>query len=59
MLNHTVDKLNYSIDLLCRENNIDIGFNQLEVFLHNKQSSEVQEINRAQALGIPSVKLCR
>ncbi|MCW2474735.1 MULTISPECIES: mechanosensitive channel MscK [unclassified Symbiopectobacterium] len=44
---YTVDELNRSIDRLCRENNIDIAFNQLEVYLHNKQGSEVQEINRA------------
>lgn len=44
---YTADELNRSIDRLCRENNIDIAFNQLEVYLHNKQGDEVQEINRA------------
>lgn len=44
---YTVDELNCSIDRLCRKNSIDIAFNQLEVYLHNKQGSEVQEINRA------------
>ncbi|WP_411157035.1 mechanosensitive channel MscK [Rouxiella silvae] len=44
--NHTVDELNRSIDKLCRENDINIAFNQLEVYLHNKSGSEVQEISR-------------
>lgn len=43
---YTVDELNRSIDRLCRENNINIAFNQLEVYLHNNSGNEVQEINR-------------
>jgi potassium efflux system protein len=41
-----VDELNRSIDRLCRENDIDIAFNQLEVYLHNQQGNEVQEVKR-------------
>jgi len=33
----TVDALNRHIDKLCRENNINIAFNQLEVHLHNEK----------------------
>ncbi|MGY2951128.1 potassium-dependent mechanosensitive channel [Ewingella americana] len=33
---HTVDELNRTIDRLCRENDINIAFNQLEVYLHDK-----------------------
>ncbi|SFC63458.1 mechanosensitive channel MscK [Pragia fontium] len=36
----TVDELNRTIDALCRENNIDIAFNQLEVHLHQPQDIE-------------------
>lgn len=43
---YTVDELNRTIDRLCRENNIDIAFNQLEVHLHNAQGNEVQEVSR-------------
>lgn len=43
---HTVDELNRTIDRLCRENNINIAFNQLEVYLHNQQGREVQEVSR-------------
>ncbi|MBP2845371.1 mechanosensitive channel MscK [Dickeya oryzae] len=43
---YTVDELNRTIDRLCRENNINIAFNQLEVYLHNAQGKEVQEISR-------------
>ena len=43
---YTVDELNRSIDRLCRENDIDIAFNQLEVYLHNQQGNEVQEVKR-------------
>ncbi len=43
---YTVDELNRSIDRLCRENGIDIAFNQLEVYLHNQQGNEVQEVKR-------------
>lgn len=43
---YTVDELNRSIDKLCRENNINIAFNQLEVYLHNQDGSEVQEVKR-------------
>lgn len=43
---YTVDELNRAIDRLCRENDIDIAFNQLEVYLHNPQGKEVQEVKR-------------
>ncbi|MGG4625455.1 mechanosensitive channel MscK [Serratia odorifera] len=43
---YTVDELNRSIDRLCRENDINIAFNQLEVYLHNQQGNEVQEVKR-------------
>ncbi|CAI0932615.1 mechanosensitive channel MscK [Serratia entomophila] len=43
---YTVDELNRAIDRLCRENDIDIAFNQLEVYLHNQQGNEVQEVKR-------------
>jgi potassium efflux system protein len=43
---YTVDELNRAIDRLCRENDINIAFNQLEVYLHNQQGTEVQEIKR-------------
>ncbi|WP_461055563.1 mechanosensitive ion channel domain-containing protein, partial [Staphylococcus aureus] len=33
----TVDELNRTIDQLCRENDINIAFNQLEVHLHNER----------------------
>nr|WP_037383682.1 mechanosensitive channel MscK [Serratia sp. DD3] len=43
---YTVDELNRAIDRLCRENGINIAFNQLEVYLHNRQGNEVQEVKR-------------
>jgi len=43
---YTVDELNRSIDRLCRENNINIAFNQLEVYLHDRMGNEVQEVKR-------------
>ncbi|MCW6567680.1 mechanosensitive channel MscK [Yersinia ruckeri] len=43
---YTVDELNRSIDKLCRENDINIAFNQLEVYLHKADGSEVQEVSR-------------
>ena len=43
---HTVDELNRAIDRLCRENNIDIAFNQLEVHLRNEKGDEVTEVKR-------------
>lgn len=43
---YTVDELNRSIERLCRENDINIAFNQLEVYLHNQQGNEVQEVKR-------------
>jgi len=43
---YTVDELNRSIDKLCRENDINIAFNQLEVYLHNQSGSEIQEVKR-------------
>ncbi|MBF7954716.1 mechanosensitive channel MscK [Rahnella victoriana] len=43
---YTVDELNRSIDKLCRENGINIAFNQLEVYLHNQDGHDVQEVKR-------------
>ncbi|SCC53495.1 mechanosensitive channel MscK [Kosakonia oryziphila] len=43
---YTVDELNRAIDKLCRENNIDIAFNQLEVHLHNDKGDELTEVKR-------------
>ncbi len=42
----TSDEVNRAIDKLCRENDIDIAFNQLEVHLHNSKGDEVQEVKR-------------
>ncbi|RLY36157.1 mechanosensitive ion channel protein, partial [Escherichia coli] len=33
-------------DQLCRENDINIAFNQLEVHLHNEKGDEVTEVKR-------------
>ncbi|MCC8379274.1 mechanosensitive channel MscK [Xenorhabdus sp. PB30.3] len=43
----TVDEVNRSIDKLCRENDINIAFNQLEVYLHNGQGNSLQEVKRS------------
>lgn len=43
---YTVDELNRAIDKLCRENDINIAFNQLEVYLHKEDGAEVQEVSR-------------
>lgn len=43
---YTVDDLNRTIDRLCRENDINIAFNQLEVHLHNEKGDEVTEVKR-------------
>ncbi|MGK9173969.1 mechanosensitive channel MscK [Yokenella regensburgei] len=43
---YTVDELNRTIDRLCRENNINIAFNQLEVHLRNEKGEEHQEVKR-------------
>ncbi|SLM63964.1 MULTISPECIES: mechanosensitive channel MscK [Dickeya] len=43
---YTVDELNRTIDTLCRENGIDIAFNQLDVYLHNAQGNEIKEVSR-------------
>ncbi|WP_244175399.1 mechanosensitive channel MscK [Xenorhabdus vietnamensis] len=40
----TIDEVNRSIDKLCRENDINIAFNQLEVYLHNGQGDSLQEV---------------
>ena len=48
---YTVDELNRSIERLCRENDINIAFNQLEVYLHNQQGNEVQEVKRTLSPG--------
>ena len=42
----TVDELNRTIDRLCRENDINIAFNQLEVHLHNKNGEQFTEVKR-------------
>ncbi|MGJ0622850.1 mechanosensitive channel MscK [Xenorhabdus bovienii] len=44
---HTVDEVNRNIDKLCRENDINIAFNQLEVYLHNGQGNSLQEVQKA------------
>ena len=43
---YTVDELNRTIDRLCRENDINIAFNQLEVHLHNKDGEQFTEVRR-------------
>ncbi len=43
---YTVDELNRTIDRLCRENDISIAFNQLEVHLHNKDGEQFTEVKR-------------
>ncbi|MGU3413237.1 mechanosensitive channel MscK [Enterobacteriaceae bacterium C34A] len=43
---YTVDELNRTIDKLCRENGINIAFNQLEVHLRNEKGDEVTEVKR-------------
>ncbi|EMH4147306.1 mechanosensitive channel MscK [Providencia stuartii] len=42
----TSDEVHRAIDRLCRENDINIAFNQLEVHLHNDQGEVIQEIKR-------------
>ncbi|MBW7983792.1 potassium efflux system protein [Enterobacillus tribolii] len=42
---YVVDELNRRIDQLCRENGINIAFNQLEVYLHDQQGNEVKEVS--------------
>ncbi|WP_411902445.1 hypothetical protein, partial [Salmonella enterica] len=44
---HTVDELNRAIDRLCRANDINIAFNQLELHLHNAKGAEVTAVKRA------------
>ncbi|MEW5559035.1 mechanosensitive channel MscK [Enterobacter asburiae] len=43
---YTVDEINRTIDRLCRENGINIAFNQLEVHLRNEKGDEVTEVKR-------------
>ena len=43
---YTVDELNRTIDKLCRENDINIAFNQLEVHLHNNHGDTHTEVKR-------------
>ncbi len=43
---YTVDELNRTIDRLCRENDINIAFNQLEVHLRNEKGEEHTEVKR-------------
>lgn len=40
----TTDEVNRTIDKLCRENDINIAFNQLEVHLHNEKGDQIEEI---------------
>ncbi|PHM47782.1 miniconductance mechanosensitive channel MscM [Xenorhabdus miraniensis] len=47
----TVDEVNRSIDKLCRENDINIAFNQLEVYLHNRQGESLQEVDKQLNIG--------
>ncbi|WP_238149458.1 mechanosensitive ion channel domain-containing protein [Arsenophonus endosymbiont of Aleurodicus floccissimus] len=42
----TLDEVNRLIDRLCREQNINIAFNQLEVHLHNSKGDSVKEVER-------------
>ncbi|WP_083929007.1 mechanosensitive channel MscK [Providencia sneebia] len=44
----TSDEVNRAIDRLCRENDIDMAFNQLEVHLHNEKGDEIREVKHAQ-----------
>jgi potassium efflux system protein len=43
---YTVDELNRAIDRLCRENGIEIAFNQLDVHLYNNNGDTVTEVSR-------------
>ena len=43
---YAVDELNRAIDRLCRENDINIAFNQLEVHLRNEKGDEITEVKR-------------
>ncbi|WP_409306457.1 mechanosensitive channel MscK [Pectobacterium sp. B1J-3] len=43
---YTVDELNRSIDQMCREHDINIAFDQLEVHLHNADGQVVKEVSR-------------
>lgn len=54
---YTVDELNRAIDRLCRENNINIAFNQLEVHLRNEKGDEVTELKREVKGDDPSVSI--
>lgn len=47
----TLDKVNRLIDRLCREQHINIAFNQLEVHLHNTKGDSVQEVERTIGAG--------
>ncbi|OTA21301.1 miniconductance mechanosensitive channel MscM [Xenorhabdus beddingii] len=47
----TVDEVNRNIDKLCRENDINIAFNQLEVYLHNGQGESLQEVDKSLNIG--------
>ncbi|WP_016590426.1 mechanosensitive ion channel domain-containing protein, partial [Yersinia pestis] len=54
---YTVDELNRAIDKLCRENDINIAFNQLDVYLHKPDGTEVQEISRPiEATSLPATQ---
>ncbi|WP_226568808.1 mechanosensitive channel MscK [Mangrovibacter yixingensis] len=44
---YTVDELNRAIDRLCRENGIEIAFNQLDVHLYNNNGDTVTEVSRS------------
>ncbi|MBS0054284.1 mechanosensitive channel MscK [Yersinia sp. Marseille-Q3913] len=54
---YTVDELNRAIDKLCRENDINIAFNQLEVYLHKPDGTQLQEVNRPlETKGLPAAQ---
>lgn len=54
---YTVDELNRAIDKLCRENDINIAFNQLDVYLHKPDGTEVQVISRPiEATSLPATQ---
>ena len=38
--NDTLDLLNRRVNQLFKENNIDIAFNQLDIFIKNKETGE-------------------
>jgi potassium efflux system protein len=55
---YTVDELNRTIDRLCRENDINIAFNQLEVHLRNEKGDELTEawLRQRKKKALPSIR---